>query len=320
MVKSKVRTGALSIIAVSIILIAFLGIKLSPALKEYLLPSEEEIQEEKVYPPIEAADGAGRNNGGLSLYSGYALLYDLSNDKVLYSLNSDVTAPPASLTKMMTVYTALLYIDDISDEITVKYEDLAGLYEANASMAGLQERDTVPIVDLLYCTMLPSGADAANTLARAACGSVDKFLIKMNETASSLEMYDSHFENVTGLDSDEHFTTANDLLKLMKAALKNDIFRKVICTDEYVTVPTSYYPDGIRLFSTLSTKFSAMELDRGPIIGGKTGYTENAGLCLASLASIDGHEYLLITMGAEGDGKSPQTNLLDALYLYSRCG
>jgi len=321
MTKTKKRLKFLNLIVIlGLLAVIFVSTaKAALLIHAYANPPIPEPLPEPVYPPIEAADGNGRPDGGIELYSGYALLYDLDNDKVLYSRYPGIRTQPASLTKMMTVYTALQYIEDVNAEVTIKYEDLAGLYEANASMAGFQEGDTVPIVDLIYGTMLPSGADAANALARAACGSLDEFIVKMNETAASLGMVDSRFENVTGLDTDGHYTTASDLLILMKAALKSETFREVICTDEYITVPTSYYTNGIRLKSTLSAKFSMMELDRGPLLGGKTGYTENAGLCLASLASINGHEYLLITMGADGDGKSPQTNLLDALNLYSRC-
>lgn len=321
MVKTKKRIRLLNLIVIFglLAIIFFSSAKAALMIHKYNNPPIPEPVPEPVYPPVEAAVGNGRTDGGIELYSGYVLLYDLDNDEVLYSRYPNVCTQPASLTKMMTVYTALQYIDDVNAEITIKYEDLAGLWQANASMAGFQEGDTVPIRDLIYGTMLPSGADAANALARAACGSVDEFIVKMNETAESLGMANSHFKNVTGLDFNGHYTTADDLLILMKEALKNDFFREVICTDEYVTVPTSYYKNGIKLKSTLSAKFSMMQLERGPLLGGKTGYTEKAGLCLASIASINEHEYLLITMGADGDGRSPQTNLLDALNLYSRC-
>ncbi|MBR6736461.1 MAG: D-alanyl-D-alanine carboxypeptidase [Oscillospiraceae bacterium] len=321
MVKTKKRLGFLNLIVIfGLLVIIFLSsAKAALLIHDYKNPPIPEPPPEPVYPPVEAALGNGRTDGGIELYSGYVLLYDLDNDEVLYSRYPSVCTQPASLTKMMTVYTALQYIDDVNAEITIKYEDLAGLYEANASMAGFQEGDTVPIKDLIYGTMLPSGADAANALARASCGSLDEFILKMNETAQSLGMKNSQFKNVTGLDSNGHYTTADDLLILMKTALKDDFFREVICTDEYITVPTSYYTNGIKLKSTLSAKFAMMKLERGPLLGGKTGYTERAGLCLASIASINEHKYLLITMGADGDGKSPQTNLLDALNLYSRC-
>ena len=269
-------------------------------------------------PLYETAEGSGRNES-LSIYSAYALLYDLDAEKELYSVEADTPCHPASLTKIMTIYAAMDALDSLDPEITVGYGDLAGLYEANASMAGLQEGDVLPVRDLLYATMLPSGADAANALARAACGGADTLVEKMNETAAALGMEQTHFKNVTGLSEEGHYTTARDMTVLLKAALQNENFRAVFCTDSYTTVPTSAYPQGIPLQSTLSQRLAMMQLDRGPILGGKTGYTEEAGLCLASLASVGGHEYILVTMGAEGDGHSVQTNLLDALKLYGRC-
>jgi D-alanyl-D-alanine carboxypeptidase (penicillin-binding protein 5/6) len=276
--------------------------------------AEEEVE----LPDPSAAEGEGRRTS-LSLYSAYAVLCDLESGEVLYAVQPDTRCYPASLTKMMTVYAALQQIDDLDDTITVRYEDLAGLYEENASMAGLQEGDTIPLRDLLYATMLPSGADAANTLARAASGSVADFIVQMNETAAALGMTQTHFANVTGLTDESHYTTASDMMTLLKTALTDETFRSVICTASYTTVPTSAYPNGIPLTSTLSQKFTMMGLDWGPVLGGKTGYTEEAGLCLASIASISGHEYALVTMGAAGDSYSEQTSLLDALNLYSRC-
>lgn len=271
-------------------------------------------------PPLctpAAGDGRGKE---IELFSNSVLLYQLDEDRILYTKNADERCHPASLTKIMTVYAALLSLDDLTRHVTVTYWDLAGLYEANASMAGLQEGDDVSLNDLLYATMLPSGADAANTLARASAGSVEDFVAKMNETAAALGMGNTHFANVTGLDDPEHYTTAADLAKLLRAALQNETFRSVFCTASYRTAPTIAYPDGIELSSTLSQKLAAANLPFGPILGGKTGYTEEAGLCLATLAAIDGKEYFLITMGAEGDPRSVQTNVLDAFTLYDQCG
>ncbi len=131
-------------------------------------------------------------------------------------------------------------------------------------------------------------------------------------------MIDTHFVNTTGLHNENHYTTVEDMAILLNDALKNDAFRQIFTTSRYRTSPTNKHPQGITFNSTLFEKLPDPTIQGGEIIGGKTGYTAEAGLCLASLAVVENEEYILVTAGAEGDHTSEPFNIKDAVSVYNR--
>jgi len=253
---------------------------------------------------------------GDEIKSTHAVLMDLRTGRVIGKKNSDQKTYPASLTKMMTAILAIENLSDLNEKVTVPENIYKELKSEDASMAGFLPGEKVGVIDLLYGTMLPSGADAAESLAIRVSGSEDKFADLMNQKAKELGMNDTHFTNAVGLHNDKHYTTANDLAKLLRYALKNDTFRKIFTAREYTTSKTDKHPKGITFSSTMFAGMSTSDFQGGKIIGGKTGYTENAGLCLASLAEKNGKDYILITTGAPGSHETEQFNITDALYVY----
>ena len=268
--------------------------------------------------PVSPAAGAGRENGGLPLISQNAILFDPEDGRVLFGKNARDRAYPASLTKLMTALVAVERIADFDAPVALVRADYAGLYEQNAAMAGFVEGETVTARDLLYATLLPSGAEAACALARVAAGSKEDCVALMNARAEALGMADSHFMNVTGLHDDAHYTTVYDLSLLLTAALKNDLFTEVFSTFGYTTTATAQHPQGLTLTSTLTPRVRQLGRDAAPITGAKTGYTEEAQLCLASVGAQNGLRRAVITIGAEGDGYSEPTHLEDAYLLYQK--
>jgi D-alanyl-D-alanine carboxypeptidase (penicillin-binding protein 5/6) len=217
----------------------------------------------------------------------------------------------------MTAIVALENLTDLNEKIVLSRSIFEGLYEANASMAGFQPGEQVRVIDLIYGAMLPSGAESCVALAERIAGSEQKFVELMNRKAKELGMSNTHFENATGLHNNNHYTTVEDLAILLIYALKNDAFRKVFTTFRYSIPPTNMHPDGITFYSTMYEKLGNQNIIGGKILGGKTGYTEKAGLCLASLATVDNQEYILITTGAKGDLYSIQYNIADAFTVYN---
>ena len=140
---------------------------------------------------------------------------------------------------------------------------------------------------------------------------------KMNAQAKSIGMKDTHFMDCPGLHDPEHYSTAYDIALLLKYALHNDTFRDVIESHFHSTPGTNVHPDGITYYSTMFKNLSDTAVTDGKIMGGKTGYTGEAGHCLASFAEIDGTEYILVTGGASGTG-IPHIN--DAVTVYNRLG
>ena len=142
----------------------------------------------------------------------------------------------------------------------------------------------------------------------------------MNKKAADLGMYNTHFENTTGLHDDNHYTTVKDLAILLSDALQNDTFQEVFTKPRHSTPPTNKHPGGITYYSTMFEKLSDQNIIGGEILGGKTGYTDEAGLCLASFAKVGKQEYILISAGAKGDPYSEQYNITDALAVYNSIG
>lgn len=255
-----------------------------------------------------------------TLNSPYAILIRLGDKAVLKQKNSEEKIYPASLTKMMTAIVAIENLPDLQKEIKLTSSTFEGLYDANAAMAGFRPGEKVRAIDLLYGVLLPSGAESCIGLADLIAGSEQDFVRMMNQKAADLGMNNTHFANATGLHNENHFTTVKDLAVLLSYALQNDTFRKIFTSSRHSTRSTNIHPDGITFYSTIYEELSNASITRGQILGGKTGYTREAGLCLASLAKVGKQEYILITAGAKGDRHSKQNHIIDALTVYNSLG
>ena len=254
------------------------------------------------------------------LNSPHATLIRLKDHTILMQKNSEEKIYPASLTKMMTTIVAIENLPDQKGEIKLTNSTFQGLYEADVSMAGFQLGEQVRVIDLLYGVMLPSGAECCIGLADQIAGSEQNFVKTMNQKAADLGMDNTHFENATGLHNENHYTTVKDLAILLSYALQNDTFREIFTSSRHSTSPTNRHPGGITFYSTMFEELNNQNIIDGEILGGKTGYTDEAGLCLASLAKVGKQEYILITAGAKGDHKSEQYNITDALAVYNSIG
>lgn len=238
--------------------------------------------------------------------------------EVLGSRDADAVLYPASLTKIMTVLLAAESLPDLDAPVTLEDGIFPPLWQANASLAGFAAGETVPVRDLLYGALLPSGAECSVTLACCAAGDEQTFVQRMNQRAAALGMQDTHFCNVTGLQDPAHVSTVRDIALLLDAALDNETFRQVFTARQYTTAATDAHPDGILLQSSMFAALDGESTGRAVLLGGKTGYTSEAGQCLASLAELDGQEYILVTAGAPGDHSTAPLHVQDAVTVYTR--
>ncbi|OWR32830.1 D-alanyl-D-alanine carboxypeptidase [Saccharibacillus sp. O23] len=225
---------------------------------------------------------------------------------------------PASMTKIMTALVAIENLPDLQAKTTLPASIFPDLKRQGASMAGFKAGEKVKAIDLLHGSLLPSGAEASIGLAYAVSGSEKAFAKKMNEKAKQLGMKHTNFVNSTGLPNANHYTTVKDMSILMTAALKNPTFRKIATTHKYSTWATNLHPKGITFRSTLSETAPTLQFKGGRILGGKTGYTQAAGLCLASIAVKNGKEYLLVSAGAAGNPRTKPNHIRDALNVYGK--
>ena len=138
----------------------------------------------------------------------------------------------------------------------------------------------------------------------------------MNQKAAELGMTSTHFCNPTGLHDPEHVSTVRDISTLLREAVRNETFRKILTTERYTIQPTNLHPKGFTVTNTLLRELNGDEIRTGKILGGKTGYTSEAGLCLASIAEVKEKEYLLVTAGALGNHETEKYHIEDAVKAY----
>ena len=234
------------------------------------------------------------------LYAEYAIVLDAETGQLISEKNPDDRMYPASMTKMMTAILAMEHLPDPAQTIVITDDMLYGLAEANASVCGFATGDTVTVQDILYGIALPSGADAANAAAVLTAGSIDGFTDLMNRKAAEIGMTGTHFVNCTGLHDDDHYSTARDMATLLNYCIQNETFRKVFSSKEYTSSPTQYYPSGIPMESTAWSMLKRYGITTPGLVGGKTGFTYEAGHCMAFWAELNGMT-LISVVGFSGN-------------------
>lgn len=249
-----------------------------------------------------------------------AILMQARGGKILGEINGEAQIYPASMTKIMTVILGIENFDDLDEKITLTNEMFSGLYEQDATQAGFQPGEEVRVIDLLYGAMLPSGAECCIALADTISGSEADFAELMNKKAGKLGMENTHFCDSTGLHNPDHYSTVKDIAVLMKYCIKNDTFREIVETSRHSTGVTNIHPDGITYYSTMFKNLSDPTVTGGKILGGKTGYTSEAGHCLVSFAEIEGREYIFASAGASGADGNTIPHIQDAVTVYNRVG
>lgn len=243
----------------------------------------------------------------LDLISDKYILYNLNENKILMQKNENDETQVASLTKIMTTIVAIENIKNYDEKVTITKEMVNDI-EWDVAKIGLKAGDVVTYNDLLYGAILPSAADCVNALAISISGSYQEFVKLMNNKAKELNLTHTHFQNVVGLYSKDNYSSAYDMAEILKYSLKNKKFKQIFETKDYTLT------NGKKIKSTLKTYNQKVGEDVSYITGAKTGYIRLAGNCLASTATIDNVNYLLITLNAYSTKKSP--HILDATKTY----
>lgn len=243
--------------------------------------------------------------------AGAAILVDGDNNEILYEMNAHEKMYPASVTKIMTTLVVLDAVDkgQISLDTEVTASSRAVSLPLGSSTAGIKAGEVLTIEQLLYCDLIPSANEACNILAEAIAGDNDSFAELMNAKAAELGCVNTHFTNPHGLHDDNHYSTAYDIYLMAKAAMEYELFRTIVSTAVYELAPTNK-SDARTLYSTngfLSNWYvRGYKYDKA--IGIKTGYTDEAGRCLAS-AAVDeqGRTFYCVVLGTR-DGKDENGN------------
>lgn len=248
--------------------------------------------------PVKAADYAEINDDGLTAEN--AILVDAADNKIIAGKNYDKRIYPASLTKVMSLIVAAENIQDFNAAYTFTNEDIDSLAEENASVAEFEAGETVNMTDLMYASIVVSGGDGTKGLANAVAGSEKAFVNLMNKKVQEMGLKNTHFSNASGLHDDNHYSTCEDMAVIMKYAMENEMCRKILTAKEYTTSKTDQHKDGIKLDSLLFTRLEGYFVEGGgEILGGKTGFTDEAKFTLATALEFDGKEYICITAKSE---------------------
>lgn len=227
---------------------------------------------------------------GMQVGADAAVVMEVKTGRVLFAQDADEQLPVASTTKIMTALIALEQYD-----VDAVFEVDAAAIQVEGSSMGLQEGDQASLRALAVGMLLSSGNDAANAAAVRVAGSIDAFADMMNERARAIGMENTHFATPSGLDADDHYSTAHDMALLARVALQNQDFA-AICS-EY-KLRTQY---GNPPYDRWLTNHNKLLNYYENTIGIKTGFTRKAGRCLVSAAEQDGVELIVVTLNCPDD-------------------
>lgn len=200
---------------------------------------------------------------------------------------------PASTTKILTALMVLEAVDDLSQTLTVSPNALD--FPDDASMVPFKTGEVVTVRDALYGLLLRSGNDAAIALAEFVSEDVQSFVDLMNEAARMLGCENTSFTNPHGYHNEWHQTTARDLAKIMNAAMENETFREIVRTPTYRMSETNMNP--AREITNSNAHILVDNTYYYPAsIGGKTGFTSDAGYVLVEAGAQDGVELIAAVM------------------------
>jgi D-alanyl-D-alanine endopeptidase (penicillin-binding protein 7) len=235
------------------------------------------------------------------VYARNAIVLDPQTGEVLYEKNSSSTVPIASLTKLMTAMVFLEQNPDLTRAAEVTRIELTG-----GGHTRLRNREHVVLGDLLHMSLMCSDNVATRVLARESGLSSDEFVARMNQKASELGLGDARFVEVTGLD-ERNVATAADVARLLKAAADIELFRQISTTRSY-----EFWSDrGLHRVANTDRLLYNRNLQ---ILGGKTGFINEAGYCLATWIRTEGRDMIAVVLGAPTNA----TRFADAVRLVQR--
>ncbi len=239
------------------------------------------------------------------LHAASAVVMEAKTGRILFEKNGSEERAMASTTKIMTLLVALEY-GDFETPVTVS----ANAARQPKVRMDLKEGETFRLMDLLYAMMLVSYNDAAVAIAEAVAGDVPSFCYLMNLKARELGAYRTHFATPNGLDAEDHYSTAVDMALIGRAALEDETALQIMQTRSY-----TISKDEVNCRSVSLVNKNPMLSSYTEAIGGKTGFTSEAGLCLVSMAERGGVQLIAVVLGS---GWPPHSNyrVADSMKLF----
>ena len=270
---------------------------------------------------------------GEQIKSNNAVLVELGSYQAIAEKDADAKIYPASMTKVMTLLVACENVTSLTKKLVVTQEaiDYKRAQGGSGLLVDSSLGDAFTIEDLLYILSYDSDTIACLLLAKEVAGSEEAFVELMNEKARSLGLTSTHFTNSTGLHNEDHYSTCREIAAIMAYALDNTLARRILLSTEdkkFIaykgntdTVEVNYYgsPDWYQIKEGSRFKGN-VKLETVTVKGGKTGYTDEAGVCLVSYAESNstGKCYINVIVGKpKGSGVTESVSTDDVKYIYN---
>ena len=270
---------------------------------------------ERFYDGYEVTkDGRARYIGEEDVISRYAVLIDMQDGHIVAYRNENDQIYPASMTKVLSVYTACELLPTLSGNFSITQEIANYTFSNDCSAVCYSISENVPVEELFYGTILPSGADACLALAQKSAGTTENFVMAMNAYCARLGISDTaHFANPVGIFDENNYCTVVDMSMIMKAALEKDICYKALSTHKYTTAKRAEHPDGLNLSNIFLRRIEDREMP-GVCLAAKTGFVNESKNCAVScFESNSGKLYILCTAMSD----SARDARADHAYIYS---
>lgn len=235
------------------------------------LPQVPVLNEEVIYPALTAQS---------------VIVLDMDSGIPLYEKNPNARFLPASTTKIMTAIVAMEYYD-LQQEIVVERFSVSG------QKMNLLPGEKIRVEDLIYGLLIYSANDAAEVLARNYPGGREMFIAEMNKKANELNLSNTNFENPSGFDGFEHYSTARDLVTVASYAMKDPLFSEVVSTRTKIVTDVS----GEIIHNLRNTNELLGQVEG--VLGVKTGWTENARENLVTYINREGRNIMIAVMGSQ---------------------
>lgn len=249
----------------------------------------------------------------LNIYSESAVLMDSRTGKVLYTKNATQKMYPASTTKILTAIIAIEKCQ-LTDKITASKNAVMSI-PSGYSNAAIQVGEALSVKDLLDVFLIHSANEAGFILAEHISGSIDNFANLMNEKALEIGCKNTHFTNPSGIQDENHYSTAYDMALIAQYCMKNETFRQIVSKTSCKIAPTDKYEE--RYFVTTNDLMrSSSKYYYEYAIGIKTGFTTQARNCLIAGSIKDGLELITVTLGALTTENGKSARYVDTINLF----
>lgn len=274
------------------------------------VPTEEmkELYEQRKNLPVETNSLPDWPEGPI-VGAESAIVMEVDTGAILYSKNIDESLYPASITKMMT---SLLVMENcnLSDIVTVS-DNAINNTEWGSSRIGLQAGEQLSVEECLYGLLLGSANEVAYALAEQVGGDLDTFVGMMNQKAAELGCTNTHFANASGLPDENHYVSAHDMALIAREFFKNETLSLISGTYSHTIPPTNKVNEE-RPLTNHHKMVTGEKYEYEGIVGGKTGFTQEARQTLVTCAQRNGIRLICVVMKDESPNQFLETaDLLD---------